>query len=119
MPWQDIERKLFALYINAGSTDDEWKLAAEKLRKLLQRRDATVNELTTAGTPAPAVNIAERADYGLFRMPWGRCQGEMLADIDLAYLMSALKWLQRLKDRGDLNGRNALVYEALRKYLNL
>ena len=114
MPWLDTEKKLLALLTNAASPDGEWQNAAAKLRAMLLRRQATVDELTGAGNGCQPLTGLSKADWGTFQMPWGTRRGEMLADIDLRYLMKIRDWLRNLKD---INRRNVHLLEALNNYL--
>src|SRR5262245_226494 len=117
MPWLDTERKLLALLVNAGSADGEWQTAAAKLRVMLLRRKATVDELTGIGVAPAAADGFSKANWGSFRMPWGSRKGEMFADIDLPYLMEIRDGLMKLKDLHDLNGCNVQLLKALNNYL--
>jgi hypothetical protein len=102
--------------LDRSAADGERLNAADKLRESLLRRNAKLDELTANGAqPAPDARI--KANWGTYQMPWGVHKGEMLADLDLSYLMRTRDWLRELKARGDLNGRNVQVLETLNNYL--
>ena len=119
MQLEPKERKLLALMLDPGASDGEVANACAAFCRLLRGRKATLPELLEETSTSPVASMINAAEWGLFRMTFGKYQGEMLADIslkDLGYLAFIRNWIRSVPDK---NKNLRLHLEALEKYLGV
>jgi hypothetical protein len=117
MNLQPKERACLAIMLDLAAPPGEVASACSALARLLRGRKASLGEVLDkdgASQPAPIIN---EASWGLFRMTFGKYQGEMLADIslkDFAYLTFLRSWIRSVPDKS----RNLRTHlEAIERYL--